>query len=81
MSVATVAKKKLTGTTFGERLRSARENAAMTQAELAERTGVNRVNLNRYENDRVVPQVDTAWKLADALGISLDALRGVQEIT
>lgn len=76
MSVASVAKSKLTGKTFGERLRCARDLASMTQAELAEAVGVHRVNLNRYENDKAIPALDVAWKLADALGVELNDLRG-----
>ena len=75
MSVLIVAKKKLTGATFGARLRCARELADMTRAELAEQVGVHRVNLNRYENDKAIPALDVAWKLADAVGVSLTDLR------
>lgn len=78
MSVAGVAKNKLSGETFGARLRCARENAGVTQGELAETVGVHRVNLNRYENDKAIPALDVAWKLADALGVSVDDLRGTQ---
>ena len=76
MSVLGVAKSRLTGTTFGARLRCARELAGITQAELAEAVGVHRVGLNRYENDKATPSVDLAWKLADAVGVALDDLRG-----
>lgn len=76
MSVLDVAKKKLTGKTFGERLRCARDNAMLTQSQLADAVGVHRVNLNRYEKDKAIPALDVAWKLADALGVELDDLRG-----
>lgn len=76
MSVLSVGKKRLTGATFGARLRAARAAADVTQAELAERAGVHRVDVNRYENDKVQPSLDVAWKLADALGVALDDLRG-----
>ena len=74
---AVVSKAKLTGNTFGQRLRHARELLGMTQAELAESLGLHRVNLNRYENDKVMPTLDVAWLLADAVGYNLDELRGV----
>ncbi len=82
MSVLSVAKKKITGKTFGERLRSARlltrgkNRKAMTQQELADTVGIHRVTLVEYEGDKKVPPVDVAWKLADAVGVSLDDLRG-----
>ena len=79
MGVLLVAKAKLTGATFGERLRCARELSQLTQVELAAKVGIGRVNLNRYENQNVMPAVDTAWKLANALGVSLDDLMGVSD--
>lgn len=76
MSVASVAKKKLTGETFGQRLRCAREQAGLTQGELAEKAGINRVSLNRIENDKAIPALDVAFRLADAVGVTLTDLRG-----
>ncbi|MBP3955487.1 helix-turn-helix transcriptional regulator [Gemmata sp. G18] len=81
MSVLTVAKSRLTGSSFGARLRCARELAGLSQHELAEAAGIHRVNLNRYETDKVKPAVDVAWKLADAVGVSLDELRGAKPET
>lgn len=78
MSVASVAKKTITGTSFGARLRCARENAGMTQEQLAERAGVHRVDVSRYENDKIVPSLEAAWALADALGVKLEELRGAR---
>jgi transcriptional regulator with XRE-family HTH domain len=75
MSVLSVAKKKLTGKTFGARLRCARELAQMTQQQLADEVKLHRVTLNQYENDKKVPSVEVAWALADALGVALDELR------
>jgi DNA-binding XRE family transcriptional regulator len=79
MSVLSVPKKKLTGKTFGERLRCARENVEMTQQELADAVDLHRVTLNQYENDKKVPSVEVAWALADAVGVALDELRGRRE--
>jgi transcriptional regulator with XRE-family HTH domain len=78
MGVLEVAKKKLTGETFGERLRCARENAGLTQLELADKTGIHRVNLNRYENDKVLPVVDVAHSLAETLGVTVEDLMGAR---
>ena len=76
MSLTLVAKKKLTGATFGERLRSARALAKKTQAMVADAVNVNRVTLSQYERNEFVPSFDVVCRLADVLGVSLDALRG-----
>lgn len=46
----------------------------LTQAELAERTGVTRKSVNAIEAGRMVPSVLLALKLARALGVSVDTL-------
>lgn len=76
MSVLSVAKKPLTGGTFGARLRCARELAGLTQAALADAISIHRIDVSRYENDKVMPSLEVAWQLADALGVVLDDLRG-----
>jgi transcriptional regulator with XRE-family HTH domain len=54
---------------FGDRLYGARMQAAMTQAELAEKAGIWREMVNRYENGRRTPTMSTLVKLAKALGV------------
>jgi transcriptional regulator with XRE-family HTH domain len=80
MDLLSVAKKRLTGRTFGARLRAAREAArggeGMTQQALADACDIHRIDVTRYENDKIVPSLAVAWRLADALGVSLDDLRG-----
>ncbi len=63
-------------TTFGERLRAAREAAGLTQAELADTAGIHRVDVNRYERGKFEPSLSVAFRLADALGVRVDDLRG-----
>lgn len=56
--------------TFGERLKLARADCGMTQQELAERSGVNRVTIANLERGDVdSPRALTARRLAAALGI------------
>lgn len=54
------------------RLRSER---GWSQGYLAEQVGVTRVTLNRIERGHASPTWETACALADAFGVSLDALR------
>lgn len=57
-------------------LRSAREGAGLTQAELAERAGVSRQMVGAIEAGRNVPAVDAALRLARAVGSSVEELFG-----
>ncbi len=59
---------------LGPRLRQARIDAGLTQAELAERAGVADATLSRIERSRLVPSVTLATRIANALGMSVDAL-------
>lgn len=55
-------------------LRQGREQAGLTQAELAERAGVSRQLVGGVEAGRHVPSVDAAIGLARALGVSVEDL-------
>lgn len=76
MSLLIVAKKKLAGVSFAERLREAREAESLTQAALAEAAGLNRVNLNQYERGKVIPSFKIVCQLAEALGREVGELQG-----
>jgi transcriptional regulator with XRE-family HTH domain len=60
--------------TFGSRLRAARKGLGLTQAQLAERSGLHLVNVCQIETGAREPKIGTARRLADALGVSLDRL-------
>ena len=51
------------------RLKLIRERKALTQRELAEKAGINRVTITRIENGYDQPFPATVRKLADALGV------------
>ena len=59
---------------FGERLRQLRIDAGLTQDALADRLGIKKQTISRYENSEREPNIRTAKKLADALGVSLESL-------
>ena len=59
---------------FGEKLKSLRLEAGMTQEELASRCGMKKQNISRYERSGVEPNLRTAKLMADALGIPIEAL-------
>ena len=58
-------------TTIGQRVREARQRAALSQADLAERAGLQEVTISRIENERYgPPRPSTIRKLADALRVT-----------
>lgn len=60
----------------GERLRTRREEAGLTQKALAEAIGVSRQSLNAIEQGKAVPSVALALKLARNLGTDVESLFG-----
>lgn len=66
-----MGKKRATG--FGARLRELRLAAGLTQAELAERSGMHVQSLTKLELGEREPAWATALDLAQALGVSCEA--------
>lgn len=60
--------------TIGERVRLARLNKKMSQQELSDKSGVAYKSLSRYELGTTIPPADALKAIADALGVSADAL-------
>lgn len=55
-------------------LREIRKAHGMTQEELSAFSGVNRVSIAKYETGKSDPSLETAKRLADALGVTVDDL-------
>jgi transcriptional regulator with XRE-family HTH domain len=72
-----MARKRRQEESMGERLQRLRKAAGMSQTDLAKAAGVPLMSLRNWEQDRRVPRLDTAAQLAIAMGISLDALAGI----
>ena len=54
---------------LGDRIREARKKASLTQAELAEKIGVKRSVISKYENGSISPKYDTILKIAEVLNV------------
>lgn len=61
---------------FPERLLIAIHRRKITQRELAERIGVSPKVISKYVRGRSTPTLDTLYKIADALDVSVDWLLG-----
>jgi len=53
-----------------------RDSKGWSQSELADKSGVSRVMIGKYERGEAIPSIDAAKKIADALEVSLDYLVG-----
>ena len=53
-----------------------REEKNWSQTDLANKSGVSRVMIGKYERGEAAPSIDAAKKIADALEVSLDYLVG-----
>ena len=59
---------------IGQRIRLFREEARLSQVELAQRANISREAVGNYENGRRVPPVNIAQKIADVLGMTVNDL-------
>nr|DAS27074.1 MAG TPA: helix-turn-helix domain protein [Caudoviricetes sp.] len=58
----------------GQIIEEARKKAKMTQAELAEKIGTNKSYISRVETGRTEPKVSTFYRIASALGLSVELI-------
>lgn len=56
----------------GQLIEDARKKAHLTQDELAKRVGSNKSYISRIENGKTEPKVSTFYRIAAALGLSVD---------
>ena len=63
---------------FGERLSGLRKAAGITQTALAEEIGVSQRMMAYYEGPSAYPPANLLPAIADALGVSVDALLGME---
>jgi transcriptional regulator with XRE-family HTH domain len=60
--------------TFGEKLKQARQNAKLSQEELAVKISVSRSAVAKWETDKGLPDIQNLKNIAWALGVSIDYL-------
>ena len=59
-----------------ENLKALREEAAISQKQLAEAIGVSQQSINKYENHNIEPDIETMIRIADYFDTSVDYLIG-----
>ncbi len=67
--------------TLGVMIASIRKERGMTQLDLAEKMGVTDKAVSKWERDLSCPDVNSIPQLAEILGVSVDELMQVKDIT
>ena len=67
--------------TIGNKIYELRSGARLSQEELAEKLGVSRQSVSKWETDAAQPEFDKLIKICDLFGISLDEFAGRSKIT
>ena len=62
------------------KIRKYRKAAKVSQEDLAEKLGINRATVSKYETGAISPTIDQAQKIADILGITLAELLGMDQM-
>ena len=63
---------------MGLKIKNARSNAHVTQAELAHRLGVTAQSISQYERGVKIPKIDTLEKIANALEIKISCFYNLE---
>lgn len=66
--------------TFGARLQEARMKTGLSTNRVSAMLWISQSNISRYENARVVPNVERLYALAKLYGCSMDWLCGLKEV-
>lgn len=59
---------------LGQKITKIRKEKKLSQVDIASYVGVSRDAISKYERDDIIPSVENAKKIAQALGVSLDYL-------
>ena len=64
--------------TFGNKIKSLREEMEMTQTQIAELIPMNQSNYSKIERDQQEPDLKQLKRIAEILGVSADYLLGIK---
>jgi len=66
-------------TTFGQKIKSLREELDLTQTQVAERIPMNQSNYSKIERDQQEPDLQQLKRLAEIFCVSADYLLGITQ--
>lgn len=61
---------------FANKIKHLRQTRELNQVQLAEKLGVKKQSVSNWENDNIMPSVETLEKIADFFEVSTDYLLG-----
>ncbi len=64
--------------TIGEKIKYFRTRIGITQAKLAELSGIHPVSIRKYETNKMTPQAEQIDKISEALDVSSFAITGIE---
>lgn len=64
---------------FGERLKNLRKENNWTQERLANKIGLSKTVISKYENNIQMPTLDTLIKMAVLFNVSMDYIAGIEK--
>ena len=73
--MANLTRKERFAREFGKNVRRTRESFKIGLVAFAKGSSVDIGNISKIERGLVTPRLDTAWKLAEALGVPLEKLK------
>ncbi len=63
---------------LGKRIADARHDTGLTQKDLADKVGVTAQAVSKWERGNACPDISILDEVADALGVSLPSLLGIE---
>ena len=66
--------------TFAEKLKSMRKQSGMSQEKLAEKIGVSRQAITKWENNSGIPDIENMLALSSLFNVSVDELLSNEKI-
>lgn len=66
--------------TTGQKIKEARKNAGLTQAQLADKLGVPFQSISQWERDLRKPKIESLERIADALNLNLSSFLGLDTL-
>ncbi len=72
--MANYTRRERFGKEFGAALRQSRQEKGISIERLSRKVGINAGNLSKLETGKTVPRLDTACRLASAIGVPVQTL-------